>query len=334
MQNTQPSEIQDFHTSCTVIEPVHSVPGLADDVRDGLLEKPRQLPPKYFYDQRGSHLFEKICQTPEYYPTRIEDSLLQENSKNIIERTRPVQILELGSGNAQKTRRIFDACELLDNSCEYVPFDVCENILEVSAAQLKQDYDWLDVMPLVGDYHAGLANLPGSEGTRLFLFLGSTIGNFTPDEALKFIAEVKDCMKPGDYFLLGVDRVKNVDVVDAAYNDAEGITAEFNLNVLHVINRELGADFDVSGFEHSAKYNESKQRVEMRLVANSEQQVHISDLDVTLTFKPGDEILTEVSHKYTPDNIESMLQQSGLTVIEHYEPDNRYFSLILTQYDS
>ena len=257
MQNTQCSVSQDFQASCTVIEPVHSVPDLAEDVREGLLEKPRQLPPKYFYDQRGSRLFEKICQTPEYYPTRTEDGLLRDNSKHIIERTRPVQILELGSGNAQKTRRIFDACEQLDNSCEYVPFDVCENILEVTAARLKQDYDWLDVMPLVGDYHAGLANLPDSDGTRLFLFLGSTIGNFSPDEALNFIDEVKDCMKPGDYFLLGADRVKNIDVLDAAYNDAQGITAEFNLNVLHVINRELGADFDVSGFEHSAKYNES-----------------------------------------------------------------------------
>lgn len=334
MQNTQAGESQVFQISCTVIEPVHSVPGLADDVRDGLLEKPRQLPPKYFYDQRGSRLFEKICQTPEYYPTRTEDNLLRDNSKHIIERTRPAQILELGSGNAQKTRRIFDACEQLDNSCEYVPLDVCENILEVSAAQLKQDYDWLEVMPLVGDYHAGLANLPDSDGTRLLLFLGSTIGNFTPDEALKFIEDVKNSMKPGDYFLLGVDRVKNVDVLHAAYNDAQGITAEFNLNVLHVINRELGADFDVTGFEHSAKYNEAKKRIEMHLVANTEQQVHISDLDATLTFKPGDEILTEVSHKYTPDDIEKLMQRCGLSIIEHYESDNQYFSLILTQYDT
>ena len=332
MQNTQQSESESYQSSCTVIEPTRTVPDLAADVRAGLLNPPRTLPPKYFYDERGSQLFEQICETPEYYPTRTEDSLLQNYSKHIIERAQPVQILELGSGNAQKTRRIFDACEQLSNDCEYVPFDVCEKVLEQTAKQLQANYDWLNVFPLVGDYHAGLANLPDSDGVRLFVFLGSTIGNFTPQEAAGFITEIKQCMKPGDFFLLGADRIKNTEVLDAAYNDAEGLTAEFNLNVLRVINRELGANFDVSGFEHCAKYNESKDRIEMHLIANSEQHVHISDLNEIVTFKPGDAILTEVSHKYTSDGIEKLLQQCGLNIIEHYEPDNQYFSLILAQY--
>jgi len=141
-------------------------------------------------------------------------------------------------------------------------------------------------------------------------------------------------MKPGDFFLLGADRIKSSDILDAAYNDAEGLTADFNLNILRVINRELGANFDVSGFEHSAKYNESKDRIEMHLIANSEQDVHISDINATVTFKPGDEILTEISHKYTSDGIEQLLQQCGLNIIEHYEPEDQYFSLILAQYNA
>ncbi len=331
MQNIQQREPELYQSECVVIEPTRLIPGLAEDVRTGLLNTPRTLPPKYFYDERGSMLFEQICATPEYYPTRTEDSLLHHHSKHIIEQTQPVQILELGSGNAQKTRRIFDACEQLDNNCEYLPFDVCEEMLEVMSRQLQEDYEWLDVSPLVGDYHAGLENLPDAEGTRLFLFLGSTIGNFTPEEAISFITEVKQCMNSGDYFLLGADRIKNHEVLDAAYNDAEGLTAEFNLNILNVINRELGANFDISCFEHCAKFNRSKERIEMHLIANSEQQVHISELNETVTFNPGDEILTEISQKYTSDGIEQMLQDCGLNIIKHYEPDNRYFSLILTQ---
>ena len=332
MQNIQQIKPVLDSSMCTVIEPTRVLPDLADDVRDGLIEPPRSLPPKYFYDEHGSQLFEKICMTPEYYPTRIEDRLLRHYSKHIIELTQPYQILEFGSGNAQKTRRIFDACEQLENECNYLPFDVCEEVLAEVSQQLSEDYDWLNVFPLVGDYHAGLDNLPTADGTCLYLFLGSTIGNFTPREATQFIEEVKNCMNPGDFLLLGADRVKNTEVLDAAYNDSEGFTAEFNLNVLRVINRELDANFQITGFDHCAKYNEAKDRVEMYLVANSEQRVHISKINETVTFKPGDQILTEVSHKYTSDGIEQLLQQSELKIVEHYQPDNQYFSLILAQY--
>jgi len=235
---------------CTSIEPARNVPDIAEDVRAGLLSVPRSLPPKYFYDERGSRLFEQICATPEYYPTRTEEKLLSHYSEEIINQVKPEEIMELGSGNAQKTRRLFDACENTHHTCSYAPLDVCEPMLENVSAQLKSDYHWLEVMPLLGDYHAGLENLPKSHGTRLYVFLGGTIGNFYPGEAQDFIKEIKASMQPGDYLLLGADRVKDNHILDAAYNDEQGITAEFNLHVLNVLNRELKADFNPENFEH------------------------------------------------------------------------------------
>jgi len=332
MQNTQQRESRSAQSICTLIEPVHPVPDLAEDVRTGLLQPPRTLPPKYFYDTRGAQLFEQICETPEYYPTRTEDNLLNNHGETIIEQAQPAQILEFGSGNAQKTRRLFDACEKIDHACEYLPFDVCAAVLEDIFEQLQSEYDWLNVSPLLGDYHAGLANLPETDGTRLFVFLGSTIGNFTPDEAEKFIREIKHCMKPGDYLLLGADRIKDTEILDAAYNDAKGVTAEFNLNVLRVLNRELGANFDLSGFEHHAEFNESLDRIEMHLVSSIDQDVYFAELDETIHFKADEKILTEVSHKFTSKGLETLLQKCGLKIIQHYESDDQYFSLILGQY--
>ena len=332
MQNNQTRRLSNTVQSiCEWVEPARAVPDLAEDVRAGLLEPPRSLPPKYFYDVRGSQLFKRICETPEYYPTRTEDKLLGNHGKTIIEQTQPEQILELGSGDAQKTRRLFDACEKINHTCHYLPFDVCEEILENTANQLQSDYNWLTVSPLVGDYYAGLTNLPESEGRRLFVFLGSTIGNFTPDGARNFIAEIKQCMKTGDYFLLGADRIKDPDILDAAYNDTEGITAEFNLNILQVLNRELGADFDVSAFKHKAEFNTSEERIEMHLISNTEQEVHINDLNETILFKQGDGILTEISHKFTPYRIENLLKQCDLEIVQHHEPEDQFFSIILAQ---
>ena len=296
---------------------------------EGLLQPPRTLPPKYFYDVRGSQLFEQITTTPEYYPTRTEDKLLANHGKDIIEITKPDQILELGSGSSQKTRHLFDACSSINHTCEYTPFDVCEPMLEETTEKLQSDYDWLTVKPLLGDYHAGLGNLPDIDGTRLYIFLGSTIGNFTPEETDIFLYEIRQCMKPGDYFLLGADRIKEKLVLDAAYNDALGITAEFNLNVLNVLNRELNANFKLDGFEHGAFYNESLNRIEMRLISNKNQVVSFQLLDEQIIIEAGEEILTELSYKYTFAELEAMFDQCGLRRIRHYEPDNRHFSLVL-----
>ena len=327
----QKTELTD-HSRFIVITPARRVPDLVDDVRDGLLNTPRSLPPKYFYDAHGSWLFDQICNTPEYYPTRTEDRLLLENSQQIIDSTRPDQILELGSGNSRKTRRLFDACEAINHTCDYAPFDVCAEMLAETSDKLTTDYGWLSVSPLVGDYHAGLENLPSINGTRLYVFLGSTIGNFQRDEAVEFIREITRCMQPGDWLLLGADRIKDCEVLDAAYNDSRGITADFNLNILRVLNRELAANFDLDGFRHLAVYNDNLHRIEMYLVAIQNQQVEIRGIRQTIQFMEGDRILTEVSHKFSYEDIRDILADTELRIVQHHEPPNGYFSLILAQY--
>ena len=314
---------------CTTVMPTRKIPGMLEDIRESLLRKPRSLSPKYFYDQRGSSLFDQICSTPEYYPTRTENKLLSRHAVDIINKTTPDQILELGSGYSTKTRLLFDACQQTTNECIYVPLDVCEEVLVEVSKRLSEEYDWLVVNPLLGDYHAGLGNLPASHGSHLFVFLGSTIGNFEQEDALDFIKEVHKTMCYGDHLLIGVDRVKDNDVLHDAYNDAQGMTAEFNLNILHVLNRELNADFNIDMFTHSATFNAYKERIEMRLISRANQHVNINDLNESIQFNLGDDILTEVSQKYTYKGIEEMLKQADFTITDHYEDENAYFSLVL-----
>lgn len=314
---------------CTTVMPTRTIPGMVDDVRESLLKTPRSLSPKYFYDERGSGLFDQICSTPEYYPTRTENHLLSTYAVDIINKTTPDQILELGSGYSTKTRRLFDACQETSNECIYAPLDVCEEVLIEAAQKLSKEYDWLGLKPLLGDYHGGLGNLPATHGSHLFVFLGSTIGNFEQDDALEFIKEVYKAMRYGDHLLIGVDRVKEDHVLHAAYNDAQGITAEFNLNVLHVLNRELNANFNIDEFSHSATFNTDKERIEMRLVSNTDQKVHIDELGESIQFDTGDNILTEISQKYTYTGIEEMLEKSKFSITDHYEDENAYFSLVL-----
>ncbi len=316
---------------CTPVAPTRYVPALKEDARAGLLSRPRSLPPKYFYDARGAALFEQICATPEYYPTRVEDALLSAVSEYIISTTRPEQIIELGSGNSHKTRHLFDACEKHAHICRYAPFDVCEPALHQATDRLKSKYDWLEVMPLLGDYHAGLGNLPTAEGSKLFVFLGSTIGNFTPVEAADFVCELHSVMQAGDYFLLGADRVKDSAVLDAAYNDAEGITAQFNLNVLRVLNNKLGANFDLDNFSHAAAFDEEKSRIEMYLRAEKRQHVYIAALDAGIELDEGEKILTEISCKFSFEGLEALLTSANFSISKHYESEDQYFSLVLAQ---
>lgn len=314
---------------CTTVMPTRKILDMVEDIRESLLKKPRTLSPKYFYDQRGSSLFDQICSTPEYYPTRTENKILSRYAVDIINKTSPDQIIELGSGYSTKTRRLFDACQQTSNECIYAPLDVCEEVLIESAKRLSDEYDWLGLNLLLGDYHAGLGNLPASHGSHLFVFLGSTIGNFEQEDALEFIKEVYETMCYGDHLLIGVDRVKDDDVLHDAYNDAQGITAAFNLNILHVLNRELNADFNIDKFTHSATFNAHKERIEMRLISRAEQYVNINDLNESIQFNLGDDILTEVSQKYTYQGIEEMLKQANFTITDHYEDENAYFSLVL-----
>ena len=316
---------------CVPVAPARQVPGLAEDARKGLAEPPRSLPPKYFYDERGAALFNRICETPEYYLTRTEEALLRQCGAEIIALARPDYLIEPGSGSSRKTASLFDACERQGRTCLYAPFDICEPALTEAAGKLQSGYRWLDVRPLLGDYHAGLEHLPDFAGVKMFLFLGSTIGNFTPGEARAFLGDIRRRMEPGDFLLLGADRVKDPAVLDAAYNDAQGITALFNLNVLRVLNRELGADFHEDNFAHRAVYNNELNRIEMYLVSRLDQEVTLGGLDVSFRLERGERILTELSYKFCFDELETLLQESGLEVMRHFEPDNRYFSLVLAR---
>lgn len=312
-----------------VVPPAREVPDLAGDVRATLLQPPRWLPPKYFYDERGSRLFDAICDTPEYYPTRVEQALLRASAPQVIEAAHPAHVLELGSGTCRKTFELLAACGRAGHEVCFWPFDVCEEVVRESARWLVHELPWLSVQGLVGDYHAGLSHLPRPDGPCLYLFLGGTLGNFEPDEADTFMTELAAHMRPGDQLLLGVDRVKNPAVLEAAYNDAAGITAEFNRNVLHVLNRELGADFNVPAFAHRAFYDPAHERIEMHLVATEAQQVHFAALDEQITLAACESIRTEISRKFTPQSLDALLRRAGLRRSHHFEADGGAYSLVL-----
>ncbi len=311
------------------IPPARPVPDLLEDVSRGLLHPPRCLPPKYFYDDLGSQLFDAICDTPEYYVTRTENALLQAHAADVIARVRPTHLIEFGSGTARKTRHLFDQCAQAGQPAAYWPFDVCAAMLQQSGEHLLQEYDWLQVNALVGDYCAGLHHLPRPQGPCLYLFLGGTIGNFSAQQALGFLREVRAGMGPSDRLLLGADRVKAPEILHAAYNDEAGITARFNLNVLDVLNREVDAGFDVNAFHHQALFNQEAQQIEMYLVSEVEQKIPLEKLHREICLQAGERILTEISRKFTVQGLQALLAQAGFSVEEHYEPENRFFSLVL-----
>ncbi len=318
---------------CSQVEPARPIPTLIDDVRAGLLAPPRCLPPKYFYDDHGSRVFEAICGAPEYYPSRTEEALLAQHAEAIITAAGPGHIVELGSGSARKTRHLFDACDRLDNPCVYWPFDVSEQMMLDSGAELVAHYPWLQVHTLAGDYTGGLARLPLVEhGRRLIVFLGGTIGNFEPVDANVIMREIRQLMRPGDALLIGLDRVKDVARLEAAYDDADGLTAQFNRNVLNVLNRELDADFPVAAYRHRAVFNAQLSRVEMRLVAERAHRVSLGALGETLEIEAGEEMLTEISRKFTSGAIETLLVDAGLAMTQHFEAENADYSLVLAGY--
>jgi L-histidine Nalpha-methyltransferase len=304
-------------------------PSLIEDATRGLLHRPRSMPPKYFYDMLGSQLFDAICATPEYYPTRTEAALLAQHADEIIDIARPAHIVEFGSGSSRKTRHLLDACEARQQFCGYWPFDVCGDNMMAAGQGLIEDYPWLSVTTLVGDYQAGLSNLPEIAGRRLFMFLGGTIGNFTLSRAIRFLIDIRRQMRQGDWLLLGADRVKGKDVLHAAYNDSAGLTARFNMNLLHVLNRELHADFDLSAFRHEAYFNEAFGQIEMYLTADKPQRVRLGALDCSIEIDSGERILTEISRKFTRAALLSLFQAVHFTEMRHYEPDNGYYSLML-----
>ncbi len=294
----------------TYLDPARLARALEADVRAGLGATPKSLPPKWFYDARGSELFDEITRLPEYYPTRTERAILVERADEVAKLSSLTTLIELGSGTSEKTRLLLDAGCAHGTLTRFVPFDVSEPTLRDAARAIARDYAQLSVHAVVGDFEQQLDRLP-RDGTRLVAFLGSTIGNFTPAPRARFFASLAANLDPGDWLLLGVDLVKDPARLVAAYDDRAGVTAEFNRNVLHVVNRELDADFVPDAFTHVARWNAEAQWIEMRLRAGTQHTVHVRALDLEVAFAAGEELLTEVSAKFTPDGIERELAAAG-----------------------
>jgi L-histidine N-alpha-methyltransferase len=284
---------------------------LRDDVRRGLTSTPKELPPKWFYDDRGSMLFDEITRLPEYYPTRREREILQARAADIAEITGADTLVELGSGTSEKTTLLLDALHDAGRLRRFVPFDVCEPVLRDAAATIAARYDGLGVIAVVGDFEHHLDEIPDI-GRRLIVFLGGTIGNLVPDERARFLSEIAAQMGPDDAFLLGTDLVKDVARLEAAYDDSAGVTAAFNKNVLTVINDRLGGDFDPDRFDHVARFDTDNEWIEMHLRSTADQTVTIRDLDLTVHFAAGEEMRTEISAKFTRPRVEAELLAAGL----------------------
>ena len=312
------------------------------EVRSGLLASPKDLSPwpKYFYDAEGSRLFEQITELPEYYQTRAELSILKEKSGEIVETTGCQELVELGSGSASKTRALLDALfdsrdEKADGLTRYVPLDVSESALRESGERLTVEYPELEIRGYIGDFDTSLGKLLGGpesangSGGRLVIFLGGTIGNFTPEKRRSFLRNISAGLAAGEHVLIGVDLVKDRNTLEAAYDDSAGVTARFNKNMLNVLNDRLGANFDPNLFDHRAVYNEEEQRIEMWLDSRMDQKVPIPTLDLDARFTAGEGMRTEISTKFTLDSASKMLEEADLELLDLYTDRRKLFGLAL-----
>ena len=299
------------------------------DVRQGLTKSPKELSPKYFYDERGSELFEEITQLPEYYLTRAERSLLEQRIAGIIAAVRPCSLVELGAGSATKTRLIIDAMRASGCAECYIPIDVSKDFLEATGLQLKSDYPDMKITPVVSDITEPFM-LPPLSSPTLIAFLGSTIGNFPREPAIRLLSHVALGMGPADRFLLGADLRKDPAIINRAYNDSKGVTAAFNLNILHRLNRELAADFPVSDFDHKAFYSSDQHRIEMHLIARNAHKVVIPEIG-EIQFREGESIRTELSYKYDRPTLEGILKAAGLVMEKWMPADDGSFALALAR---
>ena len=297
------------------------------DVREGLRKTPKQLSPKYFYDERGSELFEQITHLPEYYLTRAERRLLEHRITEIVRDVRPCSLVELGAGSATKTRIILDEMRSNGSAECYVPVDVSKDFLEATAVQLRADYPDVDIKPVVSDITEPFT-LPPLASPTLVAFLGSTIGNFPRDPAIRLLSHIAGEMSPTDRFLLGADLIKDAAIINHAYNDSRGVTAAFNLNILERLNRELNADFPIADYEHHAFYSSENHRVEMHLIATKAHRVTIPEIG-EISLAKGESIRTELSYKYDKPMLEDILTASGLRLEKWMPADDGSFALAL-----
>jgi L-histidine N-alpha-methyltransferase len=322
------------------LPPDYRAASLRADALAGLTATPKSLPAKWFYDAQGSALFEKITELPEYYPTRAERSILRAAAADIARLSRARVLVELGSGSSEKTRLLLSALRAEGTLEAYVPVDVSESALVGAEEALAVEYPGLAVHAVVSDFeqYLGLEQPPGGGGSsgentagpRLVAFLGSTIGNMVPAERAAFLRRVRASLRPGDSFLLGTDLVKDVAVLVAAYDDSAGVTAAFNKNVLAVLNAELGADFDLDGFEHVAVWDPANEWIEMRLRATAEQRARVRDLDLDVHFAAGEEMRTEVSAKFRRAGVEAELAAADLALRAWWTDPGERFGLSLS----
>jgi len=305
---------------------------LRADARGGLASAPKSLPPKWFYDAQGSALFEKITELAEYYPTRAEREILHAHAASIAALTRARTLVELGSGSSDKTRVLLDALRAAGTLRCYVPVDVSEPALVAAGDALSAEYPGLDVRAVVSDFeeHLGFPADGDAPAPRLVAFLGSTIGNLLPDQRSAFLAQVRAGLRPGDSFLLGTDLIKDPATLVAAYDDDSGVTAEFNKNVLAVLNTELGADFDPDEFEHVAVWDAGAEWIEMRLRSLTDQTVHVPAIGLTVRFTAGEEMRTEVSAKFRRAGVEAELAAAGLAMRSWWTDSAARFGLSLS----
>jgi L-histidine N-alpha-methyltransferase len=310
------------------LEPQDLERGLREDVRAGLTAEAKWLPPKWFYDSRGSELFEEITRLPEYYPTRAERAVLAAHADDVAALTGAKTLIELGSGSSEKTRLLLDAFTRQGGLGTFVPLDVSVSALLGSTAQIAADYPALRVRGIVGDFTRQLDRLP-TGGRRLVVFLGGTVGNLLPAERSGFLAAMRAALEIGDWLLLGTDLVKDPSVIVPAYDDAAGVTAEFNRNVLYVINRELDADFDPEAFAHVARWDPEQEWIEMRLRATRPMRARV--LDLSVAFDAGEELRTEVSAKFRPEGVAAELDAAGFAAAHFWTDPLGLFGVTLAR---
>lgn len=302
------------------------------DVMSGLSANQKFLPPKYFYDQQGSELFEQICELPEYYPTRTETAILKEYSGAIAQKTGPCEIVELGSGSSTKSRILLNAYQDAGYPLRYLPVDVSDTMLTESAEKLLQEYPAMSIWAIASTYEPALNALPPKQlPARMIAFIGSTIGNLQPAECEAFLENISETLEVGDYFLLGLDLQKETSTLESAYNDAQGVTAAFNLNMLRHLNRQFKGNFDLDNFAHVASYNSQKKQIEMYLESLTAQTVRLEVLDLTVEFEMGDRILSEISRKFSLEEIANSLSTHRLEVVETFTDTKQRFGLMLCQ---
>lgn len=300
------------------------------ELRRALQESPRRLPSKYFYDERGSQLFVEITRLPEYYQTRTERALLARHAEEIARIAGARELVELGPGAAAKSRLLLDAMAATSGLDRYIPLDVSAAFLRKAAVELTEEYPKLEVHGVVGDFLHHLDHLPDGQ-RRLVIFLGSTIGNLSPGEADRFLSSLAAALTPGDYLLLGIDLIKDRDRIERAYNDSAGLTAEFNRNILNVINERFAADFELDRFQHSAIYEPRSHAIQMRLVSDQRQIVSIGDLDCQLQIHKGEEILTEISTKFERQATCDLLARHQLAPERWFNDEENLFGLVLAR---